>query len=456
LSIGAERSGEGKLSKKMMTTIEPILSGPRETDFPTWFRAEQMAAWEEFSRIAAPVRTDELWRFSSLKHLGLDDWQFAGESTFDWSELVSETGYSHPAARLVFLNERLVDFTTTKSAFAKTSTDTSARIVFVGLDEALSEHVELFRKHFMAQPSRLGSKRFAALHKALVRSGGFLYVPPGVKVAEPFEVFHIVEGEKSAIFPHTLVVVDENASATFLDHFISASPGQPGFACGVNDLVLGPGAKLTYLTLQDWSKNFASVQVNSTQADRDAGALSLSLNFGGRYSRLESVSRMLGEGARSDMLAVTIATGDQEFDQRTLQDHLTPNTTSDLLYKNSLNDRARTVFSGLIKVEPGAHRTDAYQKVRNLLLSDDVEANSLPGLEILADDVRCTHGATSGQVEPEELFYLQSRGIPELAAKALVVRGFLNEVVDRLPAGPLVEYLHQKIEARLRDADVTR
>jgi Fe-S cluster assembly protein SufD len=173
------------------------------------------------------------------------------------------------------------------------------------------------------------------------------------------------------------------------------------------------------------------------------------MNFGGKYSRLESVSRMIGTGARSDMLAVSIATGDQEFDQRTLQDHLKPNTTSDLLYKNSLNDRARSIFSGLIKVERGAHGTDAYQKVRNLLLSDEAEANSLPGLEILADNVRCTHGATSGQVAPEELFYLKSRGIPENTAKGLVVRGFLNEVVNRLPDGKLTEYLHKQIDAHL-------
>jgi Fe-S cluster assembly protein SufD len=149
------------------------------------------------------------------------------------------------------------------------------------------------------------------------------------------------------------------------------------------------------------------------------------------------------------MLAITVARRDQEFDQRTLQDHLKPDTTSDLLYKNVLSDNARTVFSGLIKVEPGAHRTDAYQKVRNLLLSDDAEANSMPGLEILADDVRCTHGATSGQIEPEELFYLKSRGIDDFAAKQLIARGFLNEVVARLPEAELSEYLQKQIENQL-------
>jgi len=283
-------------------------------------------------------------------------------------------------------------------------------------------------------------------------------------VDAPFEVFHIVTGENLALFPHTLIIADKESEVTFLDHFVSLDSSDAerqtpnaerqtgrGFACGVNDLVLRPGSKLNYISVQNWSRQFVSVQVNSTVAEERSSAVNLSLNFGGRYSRLESVSRLAGAGSRSDMLAVSIAGADQEFDQRTLQDHLQPNTTSDLLYKNALSNNARTVFSGLIKVERGAHRTDAYQKVRNLLLSDEAEANSMPGLEILADDVRCTHGATSGQVEPEELFYLQSRGIPELKAKGLVVNGFLNEVVDRLSDEEVKTYLHEQIAHRLRD-----
>jgi Fe-S cluster assembly protein SufD len=271
-------------------------------------------------------------------------------------------------------------------------------------------------------------------------------------------------GENLALFPHTLIIADKESEVTFLDHFISLDSATAerqtpnaerqtgrGFACGVNDLVLRPGSKLNYISVQNWSRQFVSLQVNSTVAEERSSAVNLSLNFGGRYSRLESVSRLAGAGSRSDMLAVSIGGADQEFDQRTLQDHLQPNTTSDLLYKNALSSNARTVFSGLIKVERGAHRTDAYQKVRNLLLSDEAEANSMPGLEILADDVRCTHGATSGQVEPEELFYLQSRGIPERKAKGLVVNGFLNEVVDRLSNEEIKAYLHEQIARRLRD-----
>ena len=161
--------------------------------------------------------------------------------------------------------------------------------------------------------------------------------------------------------------------------------------------------------------------------------MSLHLNLGGTYSRLESVSRLAGAGSRSDMLAATVAEGTQEFDQRTLQDHVEPHTTSDLLYKNALTDATKTVFAGLIRVGTEAQHTDAYQKVRNLMLSDDAEADSMPGLEILADEVRCTHGATSGHVDEEEMFYLLARGIDPRSAQELIVQGFLNEVIERLP-----------------------
>ena len=160
------------------------------------------------------------------------------------------------------------------------------------------------------------------------------------------------------------------------------------------------------------------------------------------------MSRLIGECGRSDLLAVAVAKHQQEFDARTLQDHISPHTASDLLYKNALDDRARTTFGGLIRVEPHAHFTDAYQKVRNLLLSDDAEANSMPGLEIMADDVRCTHGATSGQIDEDELFYLRTRGIPTKIAQRLLVTGFLDEVIQRLDHSAIAEHLQRLIKEK--------
>jgi Fe-S cluster assembly protein SufD len=428
-----------------MTSTEPssILSGPRQSLAPDWFRELQAKAWEEFEAEPTPTRGNELWRFSSVKNLGLDDYVAPPTFSGDPSALTRPREFPNPAGRIIFANEASVTAGLLDPALER------AGVIFTTLSEALEKHSDRLREHFMTQPAKLGSAKFAALHKSVVQAGTFLWVPRGVEIRDPFEVFHLVQGDWSAVFPHTLIIAEDNSRVTLLEHFISVNPEDRGLACGVNDLVLKPGSKLNYASIQEWSKNFVSVQVNSTIAARDSAALNLAMNFGGKYSRLESISCMVDRGARSDMLAISVARDDQEFDQRTLQDHQKPDTTSDLLYKNALHDRSRTIFSGLIKVEPGAHRTDAYQKVRNLILSDDAEANSMPGLEILADEVRCTHGATSGQVEPEELFYLKSRGIDDLAAKRLIARGFLNEVVDRLPEEHLSEYLHQQIEARL-------
>jgi Fe-S cluster assembly protein SufD len=176
----------------------------------------------------------------------------------------------------------------------------------------------------------------------------------------------------------------------------------------------------------------------------------LNLHLGGLFSRSESVSCLNGVGARSDMLAATVADAHQEFDQRTLQDHRSPDTHSDLLYKNALYDEAKTVVSGLIRVEPHAHRTDAFQKVRNLILSPDAEANSLPGLEILADEVRCSHGATTGEIDADELFYMQARGIPAREAYRLITFGFLNEALERFPDADVRARLQEALEARLQ------
>src|SRR5436305_4080203 len=310
------------------------------------------------------------------------------------------------------------------------------------------EHADLFRKYFMSTEATLGSTKFAALHQAMVSNGTFLFIPRGVEIEQPIEIFHWLRQDNMSIFPHLLLVTDELAKVTVIEHFRSCDRNAPGFACGVNDLIAGPGAKVTYVCAQEWSNDTIALQLNSTTVDHDASAMSLNLNVGARYARFEGLTRLVGEGARSDMLAVAVATNEQEFDSRTLQDHVSPRGASDLLYKNALDDKARCTFGGLIRVEPHAHFTDAYQKVRNLLLSDDAEANSMPGLEILADNVRCTHGAISGQINEEEVFDLRSRGIPTRAAQRLIVTGFLNEVIKRLDQPSIADYLRGLIDRK--------
>ena len=422
-----------------------ILSGPRESrDFPDWFREQQREAWEQFQSLPAPTRKDQLWRFASVNLLDLTPFTIPGPLSEDdrRNVLKYSRGLDQVAARVIFANDQLIERSVISDDLKKRG------VIFQPLERAMVEHADLFRKHFMSQPAVLGSAKFAALHKALVSSGTFLFVPRNVEIELPIEIFHWLRHDNMSIFPHLLLVTDELAKVTVIEHFRSCDQKAPGFACGVNDLISGPGAKITYVCAQTWGENVRALQMNTTTVDHDASAMSLNLHLGARYSRFESLSRLIGEGARSDLLAVAVAKGEQEFDARTLQDHVSPHTASDLLYKNALDDRARCTFGGLIRVEPHAHFTDAYQKVRNLLLSDDSEANSMPGLEILADNVRCTHGATSGQVDKDELFYLRTRGIPVSVAQRLIVTGFLNEVIQRLDQPAIAAHLHALIERK--------
>ncbi len=414
------------------------------SEAPSWFQEEQRSAWTTFESLPAPARKDQPWRFSSVNLLDLSPYRRAASLGQRERDLVLDRSKPIDTAsvRLVFADNQLLEPVAVPADLQKRG------VIIKPLDQAIREHPDLVRKHFMAQPATLGSAKYAALHRAMVSSGTLVSVPRGLALDRPIEIFHWLVQENSAVFPHLLLITDELAKVKVIEHFRSFDAGRPGFACGVNDLVSGPGAKVTYVCTQNWGEHVRALQMNTTTVDHDAAALSLNVNLGARYSRFESLSRLTGEGGRSDLLAIAIADQDQEFDARTLQDHASPHTNSDLLYKNALSDRSRSIFGGLIRVEPHAHFTDAYQKVRNLLLSDEAEADSMPGLEILADNVKCSHGATSGQIDEDEMFYLLSRGIPPNVARRLLVTGFLAEVLRRLDDATIGDHLQGLIEEK--------
>lgn len=416
-------------------------------DVPAWWRERKRAALARFTELPMPGPTDEAWRFSSRETLTLAGFA-PGAATAAKAAAPELFSVADATASLTFCNGSLV-------ARRALPADLAARgVVVATLQEALRSHPDVLREHFLSQPQKLGSEKFAALHAAFVNDGAFILVPKGVEITAPIVVTHASTGAGTAVFPHTLVILEEQARATVVDAFVSpdatapAGPRAGAFACGANDLYVGHGAQLTYVAAQRWSLDTLSFQLNSTVVRRDARVQSLNLHLGGRQARHESLSQLQAPGAFSEMLAVTVAADAQEFDQRTLQIHQAPNTKSDLLYKNALLDRARTTFSGLIVVDPDAQKTDAYQSNRNLMLSDDAEANSLPGLEIQANDVRCTHGATSSRIDPQQMFYLEARGITPAKARELLVFGFFEEVLNRLEHEGLHESLRQLIATR--------
>jgi len=414
----------------------------RVQHLPAWWLERKRAAYARFAALPFPKRTDEGWRFSHLSGLSLDGYKLA--EPINHQQVTKQDLGAPGAGTLLLANHQLVYAEPLAAKFAEQG------VIFTTLQEALLKHSDLVRPHLLAQPSKLGSAKFVALHEAFLENGAFIYVPRNVTVDLPLGVSHYASGTGTALFPHTLVVAEENAKVTVADFFRSSTGAGAQFACGGNDLYAGHGAQVTYLAMQDWSRETLSFQFNATVARRDTRVLSINLHAGARQARHESFSQLQAPGAHSEMLALTIAHGSQEFDQRTLQIHQAPNTSSNLLYKNALLDQAKTIFSGLIVVDPDAQKTDAYQSNRNLMLSDEAEANSLPGLEIQANDVRCTHGATSARIDAEQEFYLESRGINPTQAQELLVFGFFEEVLGKIENPQLHDSLAEIIREKFK------
>ena len=425
----AEKHGLAPLSQK-------VVKGP------AWWEERKAEAWKKFQAMPMPKRSEEDWRFATIDAIHVGKFQPGGKGPSRDAEILERSVAAFPqSGRAVFANDRLLHFEGGEELRKK-------GVIFESLSGALQKHPDLLQKYFMAHPVDLGAQKFAALHAAHASAGVLIHVPKNVELELPLVSFHWLDGDESSVFPHTLIVAGENSKVTVVDFLASTNEKGMGLACGLNDLLVGPGAKVDYVCLQQWGKQVTSFQLNSTRVEKDGEARSLFVNLGAAYARQESRSTMAGSGARSEMLGLSVGSDRQEFDQRTLQCHDVPNTWSDLLYKNALDDRSKSIFKGLIRVAPGAAKTDAYQNNRNLLLNPEAEADSMPGLEILNDDVRCTHGATTGQIDQDQLFYLMARGIDPRTGAQLLAHGFFEEVIARLPEKKIGEAVRLAVAAK--------
>ncbi len=439
------------------STQSPITNhqSPIHEDAPSWFQTLQTLAWQKFLDTPAPTRKSETWRFGDLKQLNLD--AFIPASSIDFDEIELELdGLEETSAQFIFVNDECVasslqsDEESNQTLITDHQSQLPEGVICLPLADALVLHSELIHQHLLKQDTKLGSEKYAALHAAHVSNGLFVYVPKGVEIEHPIEAYHVVAGDNAAIFPHTLIITEENAKVTVVDYFLSASDGSQ-LVLAMNDLVASRGSQLNYTTIQNVNLTSKVIQIGNTTVDRDARAKSFVLNIGASWARNESFSTLAGKGAHSDMLSLNVPMGDQQVDQRTFQHHVSPHTFSDLLYKNALYGHSKTTFSGLITVDEGAHFTDAYQTCRNLLMEDTAESNSMPGLQINADQVKCSHGSTASAINNDEIFYLQARGIPAIQARQLIARGFCVRVIDRLENEQLeklvLSYLDQKFNA---------
>ena len=415
-----------------------------DAKLPEWYRSLRAEAWERFRGTPAPARTNQAWRFADLKHVRFEGYAPAlplAESVV--ADLVARAVGERPAdyaAHFVFANSRLIHAETPGLPEA-------ALCLPVG--ETLLTQPERIRGHFLQHEDFLGGEKFASLHAASTLSGLFVCLPKGCVVTHPVIVHHFVGGDGAVIFPHTLVVAEDQSSVSVFDLFESITPGEETLIVAMADLHADHGGRIQYAALQDLGDTGAKhVQLQHTRAGRDASVKVGFVNLGSGWIRNESVNRMVESGADCQIFAANLANGVQEYDQRTLQSHEAQHTTSDLLFKNALYDRSRTIFSGLIQVQPGAHHTDSYQTCRNLLGSDEAEANSMPGLEIDADQVKCSHGSTSGTISDEEIFYLRARGIPSEDARKMISLGFLHEAIEKLDGEALQDFLFARVEKK--------
>ncbi len=397
-----------------------------------------------------PVRTDEEWRRTDIRRLPINDVSpFAGVGAkfAALSELPDDVTASLGDPSLRSGINVQIDGAT---VFTELNADLAAQgVIFTDMETAIERHPELVKRYFMTDCVPASDNKFAALHGAFWSGGTFLYVPKNVHAEVPLRTHVYASTAGSAIFPHTLVVAEEGASVVMVDSWSSLLSDQPVIASGVIEINAGEAANVRYVQIQNWGRNVWNFVDQRGLMAQDSQMSSLNVALGSRLSKSLISGHLLGAGASAEMLGLYFADENQHLDHQTRQMHVSPYGTSDLLFKGAIKDRAHTVYSGLIKVFPNAQRTDAYQANRNLVLSRTARADTIPNLEIAANDVRCTHGATVGQVEEEYIFYLMSRGINRTEAVKLIVDGFFDEVIERVPVPEVQEEVRAAIARKI-------
>ncbi len=393
---------------------ENVVSLAEAMGEPNWLAERRLQAFDMFEKLDFPNPKGEEWRYTDVR-------------SFDFGRFSAPL----PTSTVPEIAESLA----------------SKGVVVVDFQTAAREHEDLLKDHFFTEVP-VDEHKFTALHGAFLSDGLLVYVPRGIEVEVPLIARRTVAGGAS-VFPHTTVVVEEQASVTLVDRFSSGDFEDASLCASVVEVEAGVGATVNYISLQEWGRSVHHFQTQRFVGHRDSTVRSLAVNLGSTFARTQVESVLLGQGSFSEMLGLYFADENQHFAQRTLQSHNAPSSTSDLLYKGALKQTSHSEYSGLIKVMKGGQGTDAYQANRNLVLSEEAVARSIPQLEIEANEVRCTHGATVSPVEEEHLFYLMSRGIDRITAQKLVVFGFFGDVLDRIRVTEVREGLAQAIAAKV-------
>ena len=380
---------------------------------------------ERYRSLPLPTTADEHWRFTDLK--GFDPDAFVQSN--------GHVGGQTPAA------ETMVEIDVAGVATVGESGIAIERRPDGVTFEPLAEH-ELLGTLVGAE------EKFAAHNAAHWKHGLLVRVPKGVALEQPLYV-RIANASESALFWRLLVIAESESRFSLIEEYTSAAPDLTGYSNAAVELFVDQGAKLEYVSLQNLSRETWHFATHHGRVGRDAELDWVAGGFGSKKGKIRIQNDLAGQGATSRVTGAYFADGVQHLDYDTFQEHIAPNTTSDFAFKGALRDTATAVWRGMIRVERDAQKTNAYQENRNLLLSPKAHADSIPGLEILANDVRCTHGATLGQIDREQLFYLMARGLPRGEAERLIVRGFFQDVLDRIELEPVRDALTTALEARI-------
>ncbi|MDH3297579.1 MAG: Fe-S cluster assembly protein SufD [Gemmatimonadota bacterium] len=420
---------------------------------PELLAEKRQAAWEEYRSLPMPTRKSEEWRYTDLRKLDPEAFE----------QLIDSTGGSVgalasddiPGAVRDVLSESatrggtMIEIDGAVGRLELDARAAEAGVVFGPIAQVAMERPELLDRFLFSSDVAPMERKLWSLHVAALSGGYVLHVPQNVRIDDPVHVVRWLSRAGVMVSTHSLIIVERGAQVTVIDEFMSADLDGEALSLNGVEVFGGDGSLVNYLALQRFGAGVKHFSMQHANTPRDCTLNSFNVSLGADLARCDVTSHLLGPGSDSEMLALWFGGRHQHFDYHTLQHHAAPHARSDLLFKGALTDSAKSVFRGLIRVDKGAQLTDAYQTNRNLLLSDDSQATTLPSLEIAADDVKCSHGATVGQVDAHQLFYLTSRGLTRAQAERLLVFGFFGEVLARMPVDSVRERMTDAIERKI-------
>ncbi len=435
-------SKDFNFSAKHIPALQPDWQGA------AYIREYRRRAWEAFNRLPMPTTQDEAWRRTDLRSLKAGDFQLAVDEG-PVQEALPSAPYEllKPLAGEAYAGQIVLSPQGTQ---VELDPELSRKgLIFCDLATAEQQHHGLLQT-VLGQVVREDEGKFAALAASFARQGVFIYVPRGMQVVQPLHSILWGPGINLAYFSHILVRLEEGASLTYVHEAASHTEAQgQALHAGLVEISLGPASNLRFVELQSWGEHVWNFSHERARVGRDANLDWVFGAIGSHLTKNFSDMELVDRGAVGRMSGFYFTDGVQHLDHDTQQNHLAPNTTSDLLFKGALKEHSRSVWQGMIYVAPGAQKTDGYQANRNLVLSPNARADSIPGLEILADDVRCTHGATVGKIDADQVFYLRSRGIPTSDAERLIVEGFFDPIMQRIPFEGVRSRFQNSIEEKM-------